>query len=297
MKNIPLANLEENVTHDKIDFPLNIYYTIFGKTKKDLFLHWHKDMELTYVISGEGLFYTDLVPITVKKGDILIVPPFSLHSGKPLNKFCECKSIVFNLDLLKSNTADSISLKYLNPILEKSYVFPLVISEKHPVHSKILECFLIIAENYENQNWAYELEIKSQLYKVFTLMFREKIIELNHSEVEIETKSDKIKSIIEYVKKHYKSNITLTEVANYLDYSENHFCRFFKAQTGSTFIEYLNSIRLNVSATLLFNTDMSVTDIALESGFDNLSYFIRIFKKKFFCTPFKFRQINKKSNK
>lgn len=286
----PLAQLEEHINHKRIDFPINIYYTHFGKIIKDLYLHWHKEFEITYVISGEGIFYTDLRPIYVKKGDIMIIPPLSLHSGKPLKDFCECKTLVFSLDFLKTNAADSISMKYLNPISERAYNFPLLISKESPAYKNILESFRNITKTYEKQEFAFELLIKSELIKILYTLFNSDMVELNMNEKDFEKKSEKIKSIIAYVKKHYKSNITITEVANYLDYSENYFCRFFKNQTGLTFVEYLNSVRLNAAANLLHNSDKPITDIALESGFDNLSYFIRIFKKKFIVTPLKYRQ-------
>lgn len=286
----PLAQLEEHINHKRIDFPINIYYTHFGKIIKDLYLHWHKEFEITYVISGEGIFYTDLRPIYVKKGDIMIIPPLSLHSGKPLKDFCECKTLVFSLDFLKRSSADSISMKYINPVNEGQYKFPLLIDKKNDIYKSILESFKTITATYEKQDFAFELLIKSELIKMIYNMFNSKLVELNISENDLEKKSEKIKSIITYVKKHYKSNITITEVANYLDYSENYFCRFFKNQTGLTFVEYLNSVRLNSAANLLHNSDKAITDIALECGFDNLSYFIRIFKKKFIVTPLKYRQ-------
>lgn len=286
----PLEHLEEHIKHKRIDFPINIYYTHFGKIIKDLYLHWHKEFEISYVMSGEGIFYTDLRPIYVKKGDIMIIPPLSLHSGKPLKDYCECKTLVFSLDFLKTNAADSISMKYLNPISERAYNFPLLINKDNSAYKSVLDSFKNITKTYEKKDFAFELLIKSELMKILYTMFSNELVELNITENDLEKKSEKIKSIIDYVKRHYKSNITITEVANYLDYSENYFCRFFKNQTGLTFVEYLNSVRLNTAANLLHNSDKAITDIALECGFDNLSYFIRIFKKKFIVTPLKYRQ-------
>lgn len=296
MKDSLSSSLEEHKTHGGIDFPLNVYYTILGKTEKDLYLHWHKEMEFIYIKSGSGLFYIDLSPISVKEGDILIVPPFSLHSGKPHNNFCECKTLVFNLSLLKTSSADTISVKYINPIIEKKYTFPLVISKENQEYKNIADAFLVIVEYYEKQIFGYEMEIKAKLFQLFSIFFQKHIIKINENDNYIEQKSEKIKSILEYVAKYYKSNITVTEVANYLDYSENHFCRFFKSQTGSTFVDYLNSFRLNAAQNLLLTTNKSVTQIALESGYNNLSYFIRIFKKMYSCTPYQFRKFNINSN-
>lgn len=295
---IPKPNLEEHIKHQKLDLPISYYLTNFGKDIKDLYLHWHKEFEITLVSGGEGVFYTDLTPIEVKKGDILIIPPFALHSGKPINGFCQCKTLVFSLDLLKTNTADTISLKYLTPIMERYYQFPLIITKENKGYKEILNSFLSILKNFNEPQFSYELLIKAEFFRIFSLFFKYDIAIKDNNYRDSLEKSDKIKSVMEYVKKNYQSKITITEVANFSSYSEHHFCRYFKAQTGMTFIEYLNSIRLNEAAILLSETEKAITDIAYETGFDNLSYFIKIFKKKYIVTPLKYRNyiVNYKTN-
>ena len=72
-------------------------------------------------------------------------------------------------------------------------------------------------------------------------------------------------------------------------YSKSHFMKFFKAHMGSGFVEYLNDYRLTMAERLLKTTDASVLEIAAMSGFDNLSYFNRIFKRKYGQSPGKWR--------
>ena len=115
MKEIAITQLKEDRLHGELNFPLEVYYTILGKIDKELFLHWHKEIELIYIKSGEGVFNINLESISVTKGDILIIPPIALHSGKA-NGFCECSTIVLNLNLLKSDILDKVFIKYLRPI-------------------------------------------------------------------------------------------------------------------------------------------------------------------------------------
>ncbi|MGK9251785.1 helix-turn-helix transcriptional regulator [Paenibacillus humicus] len=80
---------------------------------------------------------------------------------------------------------------------------------------------------------------------------------------------------------------TLSQLAGYSDY---HFIRFFKPYTGFTCIQYINRIRLEAASRMLTHTDLSVTAIAMECGYDNVSYFIRTFKKLHKASPDKYRK-------
>ena len=66
----------------------------------------------------------------------------------------------------------------------------------------------------------------------------------------------------------------------------------FKKETGQTFINYLNNYKIEKSKNLLENTNMTLLDISLEVGFDNLSYFHKLFKRKYNLTPKEFRLLN-----
>ncbi|MDB5053509.1 MAG: AraC family transcriptional regulator, partial [Bacilli bacterium] len=88
----------------------------------------------------------------------------------------------------------------------------------------------------------------------------------------------------------FQHKIHIHELAALLSISEGHFCRFFKSLLKQTPIEYINSVRINHAIKLLHNPDLKIIDIALDVGFDNLSYFIKTFKRYKKCTPSEFRQ-------
>ena len=87
-----------------------------------------------------------------------------------------------------------------------------------------------------------------------------------------------------------RSGDPIDDMASLTYYSASHFMKFFKNYMGSSFIEYLNDYRLTMAEQMLRNTDDSVLEIAGKSGFDNLSYFNRIFKKKYGASPGKWRK-------
>lgn len=89
---------------------------------------------------------------------------------------------------------------------------------------------------------------------------------------------------------HFQNVITLADVARLANMSEVSFSRFFKQRTGNTFIDSLTEIRLGHASRMLIDTTHSVSEIAYRCGFNNMSNFNRIFRKKKGCTPKEFRE-------
>ena len=104
--------------------------------------------------------------------------------------------------------------------------------------------------------------------------------------------TDKIKIILNYINEHFAEDISINTLATLCDYSEYHFMRFFKKHIGLTCIQYINNLRLEKASILLTSSNMPITDISLDVGFDNLSYFNKLFKRKYKLTPKEFRLLN-----
>ena len=98
-----------------------------------------------------------------------------------------------------------------------------------------------------------------------------------------------IMSSCNYINQHYQENITLEETANISGFSKFHFTRVFKQYMNMTFYEYLNSKRMKRAQELLYSTDMSITEVAMNSGFSSLSAFNRTFKSVNGCSPSEYR--------
>lgn len=101
--------------------------------------------------------------------------------------------------------------------------------------------------------------------------------------------SRRIKKVMEYLNGNFDKNISLTEMAKLTSMTEVSFSRFFKARTGKTFVDTLNDIRLGHATRMLIDTTHGITEIAYKCGFNNISNFNRVFKKKKSCTPKEYR--------
>lgn len=95
-----------------------------------------------------------------------------------------------------------------------------------------------------------------------------------------------------YIRKHFREALTLESVAGTFNVTPNHFCRVFRQLTGITFKEYLLRLRLEYAMQQLTQTDQSVTEICMESGFNSPSYFSKTFRERFGCAPSAVRRQN-----
>lgn len=104
------------------------------------------------------------------------------------------------------------------------------------------------------------------------------------------SESRRVRKMINYMHDNYKKDIHLSDVASYVNMSEVSFSRFMKKRTGKNYIEYLNDLRLGIASRYLVDTNKTIAEICFECGFNNLSNFNRIFKKRKGYTPKEFRE-------
>ena len=109
----------------------------------------------------------------------------------------------------------------------------------------------------------------------------------SYAKVEVESDS---RRVLKYIAKNYMDEIRLNTLADIAGMSPSAFSRFFKLHTGRNLSEYIIEMRLGYASRMLVDTAKSVAEISFQSGFNNLSNFNRIFKKKKGCSPSEFRE-------
>ncbi len=266
------------------------FYTTFP-------MHWHQEMEIIYIENGEFEETIDFETYHVKKGDIVIVPPCVLHSFRQYeNERTVFKTIMFDFSMLTGNTTDACSIKYFNPFLEGNYTSPKIISPSDVHYSELRECILEIISTHAKLGTFYELQIKSELYQLFFILFKY-FFKCQNGNLPIKDSTTRnIKIILDYIAENYAKTISIDELAEQVSLSKHYFMRFFKKYMGTTCIEYINDYRLNRAANLLITTRLQITEIAMSIGITNLSYFNRIFRKKYNMTPKEYRSYIDKDN-
>lgn len=282
-------SLLESTQHGTPAFPFQYYHCTVPETFVNLAAHWHAECEIALVAEGSCTYQIDLHPYRVSAGDMILIPPQVLH-GVSSEEYSHLAtdSFVFHMDMLDALHSD-VCTAYLRPFAQRSVRFPVVLPASAPYTPGLRRIFDELLQAARTRPPAYELEIKSLLYRLFFTLYQRVPYERrtpDHEEI-----ADKLKQVIQYIQSHYQQPISVLELASLCGFSEYHFMRFFKKHMSMTCIEYLNRYRLDMASHQLASTAMSVTGIALENGFNNISYFNRVFKKQFGMTPKEFRRL------
>ena len=140
----------------------------------------------------------------------------------------------------------------------------------------------------------YSLLVRSSLFRFFFVLYTHRIREESLPPSPYE---DAIKQVLLYVQNHFSEPITVSDAASLIDYSDAHFMRVFRRETGFTFGEYLSDYRLRYASYLLRERPDSVGAIASLCGFDNFSYFIRRFRRKYGMSPREYRSHGRQNTK
>lgn len=282
--------LEEKRKHGNFLLPLGIYDVDLGDKEFSISAHWHKEIEIILIKSGEFNLQINSDFYTCKSGDIVIINCEELHYllAKD-NIYSDFTSLVFDVSQLNSSILDSSSVNFITPIINKEFKFPTIVNGTHSSYDILKEILVNIIDVYNHKYYGFELEIKALMFSFFANSFKHNIILKKDTTLSDDNKIFKIKDVIKYIENNYTHDIDINTLANLCHYNEYHFMRFFKKYTGKTCIQFLKNYRLEKSYNLLKNTDLSVTQIAFDVGFSNVSYFIRSFKEKYKVTPKEFR--------
>ena len=141
----------------------------------------------------------------------------------------------------------------------------------------------------QKQGFDSVLELISILHDLSTSRNMQFLSDATFNNTELSHNSRRIEKVFEYMNHNFDRPISLAEVSKLANMTEVSFSRFFKKRTGITFIDSLMEMRLGHASRLLIDTTQSVAEIAYNCGFNNMSNFNRIFKKKKNCTPKEFR--------
>lgn len=292
MTNNNLMDLKETVAHGDFQFPMNIYSGQFLSNQFNLYLHWHNEMEIIYVKSGFGKVYIDMNFYDINCGDIIIINKEALHYlYNNTDTALKYEAIIFDLRLLQNSFLDYCQVNFINPLIENNLKTTHIIKNSSVGYDEILFYVCKIIKSYNDRPFGFQLQIKGLLFNLFYELFnREYIQKPNYELISTNNKILKLKNVIKYIYDNYNKPLHINELSKIAGYSEYHFIRFFKSQTGKTCTNFINALRIEKSLDLLINTNLSITEIAFNVGYDDVSYFIKVFKRLTSSTPSNYRK-------
>lgn len=228
-------------------------------------LHWHEHIEINLILEGKITLRCDDKKITAKGGDCVIFNSNELHQGLDGER-CRFLCVIlspsfFDADyvIFTNKVRDDFIANEIQHIFNAADKNTDAMSAVIKGHSYLLVAHLI--ENYAEKKLGKNRYMQHQ------------------------KNMSRINDAIKYIEQNYTDSISTKRLAKLTNVSEGHFCHIFKEAIGKTAIEYQTNLKLNKAVDLLKTTDMTVLEIAMQCGFSDANYFVRIFKKYKNCTP------------
>ncbi|AZK46741.1 AraC family transcriptional regulator [Paenibacillus lentus] len=285
-------SLKESKIHGDERLPFGTYWYQFGPSEHVVDCHWHEEAEFFYCLEGETLFQVDTDYFVVRAGEAVFVDGGDIHAAHAHgDQGCSFFSFVFGTNMLSSANYDAVQENLILPLQERRATFPRHITEKHDYGKSLLQHLTTMMRSCEARTPGYEGSVKGHLYLMLSdLAGRGQLCNRAASSSIDSFKIERLKKVILYIQQNYDQQIRLSELAALIPMSEGQLCRFFKSMTRQTPMDYINSYRIRQAVELLREPDRKISDIALEVGYDNISYFIRVFRKAMNCSPSEFRK-------
>ncbi len=252
------------------NYPLKIK---LQKQRENGYIHWHDNLELLYFTKGGSSVINGNEELYVNEGEIVVFNSEALHYVRG-NKQNPPEYIIVQLD---ATYFEAMGFNFAETNIRK-----IIRDEKI---KEILKSAL--AEQQDAQPY-YRESVKAKMLEVLVILFRNYLIEDPHSN-EISNKLKLIKKVVKYIKRHYDEELTVEKISAHCGYSRFYVSKTFKEITGYTVIWYINAARIEKAKSLLKNGDLSMSEVALQCGFVNQSYFGKVFKRLENISPHEYK--------
>lgn len=284
-------SLYENMTMPDANFPIRLFKCDFEKSTQLFSNHWHEQIEFLYILKGNAGIQCNSNVFHVEPEDLVIINSNELHYDESLSSELSYYVIIIDISLLHSSSIDVIETKYITPITRSRILF----SNKVTMDQSLLDCIKNMIYEYENKEMGYELAIKSYIYRLLLLLMRnQKSRILTVEEYISRVKNlESFKKVLKYIDEYFLEDINLNQLSKMMNVCDSHFCRAFKTLTGKTLSDYINRLRIVKAENLLVNSDMNISEVAMNVGFNDINYFSRLFRKYKKVSPTEYR--NRKS--
>ena len=273
----------EDRMHGSPDFLMQFYRVDREHPRYEMTLHWHKEFEIVRVISGELYLYADNCGKLLGEGDIVFLRGGVMHRAETRDAVYEC--VVFDLNMLTRHGSDRVNTHILPILLSEVDILSDGAAESRVLSDAVARLFGALRDEGD----CYELMAYSAAFEIIYLLYNEGRINLPKRNISAAHQKEMMTTLIEWIEKNYDTKITLHTLATFVNLNEQYLCRIFREYTGYSPIDFTNRLRIERAATLLANEGKNVTEAALEVGFNDMSYFSKMFSRYIGETPRKYR--------
>ena len=257
----------ETIQFSDLSFPV-IFHLDELKENENFTIHWQNDLEILYIIKGKAEITSDHQREVFTAGQIAVINCTHLHSVRSLGGTCVYYCLIVSRDYLERQGI---------AVGDMSFQFKLD-------DDRIEQDFKLICKEMEEMLPYYKIAVKSSILSMASELCR-RFCKTDANPFFQDSRLNMVKQAITYIQKYFDQPLTLDSISAATGFSKYYFCRGFKEITGRTVIDYLNLIRCSHAHSLLVSGSCNVSESAEQSGFQNLSYFAKTYRRYFGCNP------------
>mgnify|MGYP003294329492 FL=1 len=290
MQIITKDNNREAKEHGSFSFPVYISVEQIQAYEHGTFLwHWHPEIELTWIMSGEMEYQINDAIYKLSAGDGIFGNSNSLHTGRRINGHqCTYLSITFHPRFLYGYENSILQTKYVGFITSNESWASLALKQDVEWQKEILDVIKEIYELSKTPEDDFELSVHRKLMYIWHRLYLYYSVQPergNKTLIHIQ----RLREILTFIHENYTTDISLDEIAEYTSLSKSECCRFFKKHMDMTIFDYILYYKIQKSLPMLLE-DQSITDTAFSVGFSSASYYTQIFKRYMKCTPLQYKK-------
>lgn len=281
---------KEKKEHGGFGFPILVSHECLSNYDTNSFLwHWHPEIELTCVVSGEMLYSINDKTYHLKAGDVLFGNQSTLHEGHQWEeRDCEYIAVTFLPKLIYGFEGSLIQEKYVTPITERSGVASLHLDGSEDWHTFLRQHLHNVIEAYETHGEGSEWTVIQEMMTIWDMLY-EHIPITDHSS-QHRRNFEQIRLMITYIEEHFAEHIALEDIATAAHLSRSECSRVFKKVMGTSLFSFIQNYRIEKSCALLTGTDAPISEIAESCGFSDGNYYTKVFQKVMESSPSVYRK-------
>lgn len=275
----------------RFDFPIEFHHVDRHHPRFYMPYHWHMEYEIDLVVRGSVTLTLNESQVHAEAGDIIFIRDGVVHGGHPETTDTIYDCIVF--DMKKMLAGSHTFQDRIEDVLKHVTLINKYLPASTPDIPRLIQHLF---RSMKEEHTGYELVVTGLLYTFFGFIFQQG---LYHEAASLPLREHRrkritqLKQTFQLIDSQYQQPLTLTDLARAANLSPNYFCRFFQKITHHTPIDYLNRYRIEMACLKLTHTNDSITEIAFSCGFNDVSYFIRLFRRYKETSPRKYKQLMK----
>lgn len=274
---------------------LRFYYTVVSPVQQRTLNHFHPELEIALCKKGSGRYTVENKSYIISPGDIFVFYSGQHHfvdyveEGEAL----EFMGIQFSPQFIWFPENDMFDMRLLNIFINQKDKFQSRLDRNSQATSDIKNSLLQIEDEFIKKLPDFVLMIRVKLYEILVRlnrMYGSDVPDSTHPHIH-KRHLVQIESAMEYIDEHFVEDISLDMLAQISNMSRSYFSSMFKALNGITVWDYVINKRIALSVNLMMQSELSITEIAFESGFNNSTNFNRAFQKITGLTPREYRNM------